>query len=39
MVSGEPEADRDDDQAREAGGALKAHAGGTPTRETKAGDQ
>lgn len=39
MSAGEPEADQGDDQAREAGGAPKAHAGDTPTPETEAGDQ
>lgn len=38
MVAGEPGADQGDGQAREAGGAPKAHAGNTPTPETEAGD-
>lgn len=32
------EADQSGDQAREAGGAPEAHAGDTPTPETKAGN-
>ena len=38
LSTGELEADQGVDQAREAGGAPKAHAGDAPALETEAGD-
>lgn len=39
LFAGEAEADQGGDQALEAGGAPKAHAGDTPTPETEADDR